>query len=95
MTKKPIAGKQYRHSKTGNLYTALAVAVYCGKWSHGSDEHGEAHRGFPEGTELVVYVGHYNNARGNRVYVRPVSEWFEEHLTPKGMLPRFVEENDA
>jgi hypothetical protein len=71
-------GGLYRHSKTGNLYTVLHVGIYCGGW--GSLQSWAADvkaTGFPEGTELVVYAGHYDNSRGNHIYIRPASEWLE------------------
>lgn len=84
----PIPGQEYRHPKTGNRYTVLAVGCYCGGWSEKLCKQGEPNvtAGFPEGTELVVYVGHYNNTTkpgGNRVYIRPVSEWMEEVTIPE------------
>lgn len=92
---KPIPGAVYRHSKTGNLYTVLHVGIYCGKHEEKDDPNDwraedarDRATGFREGTELVVYVGHYNNSRGNRIYIRPVSEWLEAvTLTAKDGYP--------
>src|SRR5579872_6802743 len=69
----------YRHSKTGNLYTVQSVGIYCGRHEvpEGHDPCWSKYQGFREGTELVVYIGHYNNPRGNRVYIRPLWEWNE------------------
>jgi hypothetical protein len=82
---RPIPGEEYVHAKTGNRYTVLAVGIYCGKWAApDNDDYRAEHapepmRGFPERTELVVYVGHYDNKRegGNRIYIRPLDEWRE------------------
>jgi hypothetical protein len=83
-TNRPIPGREYIHAKSGNRYTVLHIGIYCGR----HDECGvdpaygalaEA-SGFPEGTELVVYVGHYDSVGKpgrNRIYIRPLDEWFE------------------
>ena len=94
---RPIPGSEYVHPKTGNRYTVLAVAIYCGRQEQLDSYPGDYHAqlpsppgtGFPEGTELVVYVGHYDNKKpgGNRFYVRPLQEWLEEvTLKPPHML---------
>jgi hypothetical protein len=61
---RPVVGAEYIHSKSGNRYTVLHVGVYCGKHEYldaCADGHPERAIGFPEGTEIVVYVGHYDN----------------------------------
>lgn len=99
---RPIPGAEYVHTKTGNRYTVLCIGVYCGKHvqldSYPDDFRAERAappaEGFPEGKELVVYVGHYDNKRpypdgktGNRFYVRPIEEWLEEvTLAPPSAL---------
>lgn len=76
MTRTVLPGSVWRHSKTGNLYTVLMVAVWCGKEYSGSIA-------IREGDEIVVYVGHYDSdrkpegGRPNRIYTRPVEEWTE------------------
>lgn len=83
---KPVAGGKYRHNKTGHIYTVLAVGVYCGKFPkavYDPNDYTSDQGGLPEGTRLVVYVGHYDNPRGNEVYVRPVDEWAEEVRIPQ------------
>jgi hypothetical protein len=75
------AGEVYRHYK-GNLYLVLHVADYTGEnpmeqeskptWS---DKNVPV--GFFEGTRLIVYVGLYNNPKGNRPCVRSEAEWNE------------------
>lgn len=88
---KPVASGRYIHAKTGNFYTILHVGIYCGtnnldRPPYDCQECG----GFPEGTALVVYVGNYNNPRGNFVYVRPSNEWFEKVTLADGsVLPRY------
>lgn len=90
---KPTPGRLYKHSKTGNLYTVLHVGIYCGVWKAEGSIPGIP-QGFPEGTELVVYVGHYDNRDkpgGNRIYIRPVREWSEEvNLKPPHLLGREI-----
>lgn len=50
----------------GESCKLLCQAVYCGK--------PKAHLELG----LIIYTGHYNNPRGNKIYSRPVSEWNEE-----------------
>jgi hypothetical protein len=99
MSEKKVVPGLYRHEKTGNLYTVMFVGVFCGKHLPGVTHDittAPKWTGFEEGAELVIYTGHYNNARGNRIYVRPVSEWFEHVLLPnKPMGPRFVKVPDG
>jgi hypothetical protein len=101
---RPVVGAEYIHSKSGNRYTVLHVGVYCGKHEYldaCADGHPERAIGFPEGTELVIYVGHYDNVGKpgrNRIYIRPLAEWSEEveiiihsepGLTGSRFAPRF------
>lgn len=99
---RPVVGGEYVHSKTGNRYTVLGIALYCGEHKTPDDlsdpfcrNASPLARGFPAGSEIVVYVGHYYNTAkpgGNRLYSRPIEEWSEEVEIPGAMLrvPRFV-----
>lgn len=93
----PIPGEEYVHAKTGNRYTVLCIGFYCGKWEQADSYPDDFHvrsasppaTGFPEGTQLVVSVGHYDNKKvgGNGFYIRPLGEWLEEvTLSPPSLL---------
>jgi len=85
----------YRHYK-GGLYRVFGVADYTGE--HGDvfpSAHHPKTEGFPEGEKLVVYIGLYDNPRGNRLCTRPVREWVAKLvLTAKDGYPggRVVEQ---
>lgn len=69
------AGDIFRHTENGHSYRVIDVGVWTGATMIASEHPGQP---IKKGDPVVIYIGCYDNPKGNEICVRRVSEWIED-----------------